>query len=162
MHSDIDLRCNSLQPVLHGALYGTDMPHCPRRRLCIGASCVDVMRPYQSAPFPSDREETRIFCCSVYGFALFCGKGEAVMSEKRISVVSIIVEDREAAAAVNSILHEYADMIVGRMGLPYRERKVSIICVVLDAAPDAVSALSGKLGMVPGVQSKTVTAKNNS
>ncbi len=79
--------------------------------------------------------------------------------ENRISVISIIVEDLSSTSAINSLLHEYGQYIVGRMGLPYREKAVSIICVVLDAPNDITSSLSGKLGMVKGVKTKTVTAK---
>ncbi len=74
-------------------------------------------------------------------------------------VVSIIVRDEEAAAAVNDLLHEYRQYIVGRMGIPYRQRNVSIISVVMDAPGEVASALSGKLGMQPGVTAKTLTAK---
>lgn len=81
--------------------------------------------------------------------------------ENRISVVSIIVEDMEATSVINSLLHEYGQYIVGRMGLPYRDRNVSIICVVLDAPGDVTSSLSGKLGMVKGVKAKTITAKQS-
>jgi len=76
--------------------------------------------------------------------------------ETRIAIISIIVEDLESAAKVNSILHDYADFIVGRMGLPYRERKISIISVVIDAPHDKISALSGKIGRISGVSTKTV------
>lgn len=79
--------------------------------------------------------------------------------ENRVSVISIIVKDEEAAASVNEILHEYRQYVVGRMGIPYRERGVSIISVVMDAPGDALSALSGKLGMLKGVTAKTLTAK---
>lgn len=79
--------------------------------------------------------------------------------ENRVSVISIIVKDEEAAASVNEILHEYRQYVVGRMGIPYRERGVSIISVVMDAPGDALSALSGKLGMLRGVTAKTLTAK---
>ena len=78
--------------------------------------------------------------------------------ENRISVISIIIEDTAQAAAVN-LLHEYGSYIVGRMGIPYRERKVSIICIVMDAPGSVTSALSGKLGMLDGVSTKTVTTK---
>lgn len=81
--------------------------------------------------------------------------------ENRISVISIIIEDTEQAAAVNDLLHEYGSYIVGRMGIPYRERKVSIICIVMDAPGNVTSALSGKLGMLSGVSTKTVTTKAN-
>lgn len=81
--------------------------------------------------------------------------------ENRISVVSIIVEQMDSTSAINTLLHEYGQYIVGRMGLPYREKGVSIICVVLDAPSDVTSSLSGKLGMVKGVKAKTVTAKQS-
>ncbi|HJF94278.1 MAG TPA: iron-only hydrogenase system regulator [Lachnoclostridium phocaeense] len=79
--------------------------------------------------------------------------------ESKVVVVSIIVRDEEAAAAVNDLLHEYRQYIVGRMGIPYRLRNVSIISVVMDAPGEVASALSGKLGMQPGVTAKTLTAK---
>lgn len=79
--------------------------------------------------------------------------------DSRVSVISIIIRDEEAAGAVNELLHEFRQYIVGRMGIPYRQRQVSIISVVLDAPGDAVSSLSGKLGMIAGVSAKTLTAK---
>ena len=79
--------------------------------------------------------------------------------ESKVVVVSIIVRDEEAAAAVNDLLHEYRQYIVGRMGIPYRQRNASIISVVMDAPGEVASALSGKLGMQPGVTAKTLTAK---
>ena len=79
--------------------------------------------------------------------------------DSRVSVISIIIKDEEAAGAVNELLHEFRKYIVGRMGIPYRERGVSIISVVLDAPGDAVSSLPGKLGMIAGVSAKTLTAK---
>lgn len=79
--------------------------------------------------------------------------------ENRISVISIIIEDNTCTARVNELLHEYGDYIIGRMGLPYRQRQLSIICIVMDAPSNAVSTLSGKLGMLSGVSTKTVTAK---
>lgn len=79
--------------------------------------------------------------------------------ENRISVISIIVEDIEMSARVNELLHDFGKYIVGRMGIPYRDRGVSIICVVLDAPGDVTSSLSGKLGMLKGVSTKTVVSK---
>lgn len=79
--------------------------------------------------------------------------------DNRVSVISIIIKDEEAAGAVNDLLHEFRQYIVGRMGIPYRQREVSIISVVLDAPGNAVSSLSGKLGMIAGVSAKTLTAK---
>ncbi len=74
--------------------------------------------------------------------------------DSRVAVVSIIVEDPGAAPRVNELLHQYADCAVGRMGLPYRRRNVSIICLVLDAPGDRINALTGALGRLPGVRAK--------
>ena len=79
--------------------------------------------------------------------------------DSRVSVISIIIKDEEAAVTVNELLHEFRNYIVGRMGIPYRPREVSIISVVLDAPGDVTSSLSGKLGMLKGVSAKTLTAK---
>ena len=76
--------------------------------------------------------------------------------ENRISVVTIIVADKAAVPQVNACLHEYGGHIIGRLGVPYGEKGV---CVIMDAPGTTVSALSGKLGMISGVSSKTVTAK---
>ena len=79
--------------------------------------------------------------------------------ETRIALIGIMVEDAEAAAHINRILHQYSQYIIGRMGLPYREKGLSIISVVVDAPGEAISALSGKLGMIPGVSTKTLYSK---
>ncbi len=79
--------------------------------------------------------------------------------ENRIALAGIIVEDPAAAEDVNRILHEYSAWIVGRMGIPYRNRGISIISVVLDAPQDILSSLSGKLGMLSGVSVKTVCSR---
>ena len=79
--------------------------------------------------------------------------------ETRVAIVSIIVENRDSVAVVNNILHDYADGIIGRMGLPYRQRNMSIISVVMDAPHNDISALSGKLGRVEGVSAKTLYSK---
>ena len=79
--------------------------------------------------------------------------------DTKVSVISIIVKDEESAGRVNELLHEFRQYIVGRMGIPYRDRGVSIISVVLDAPGNITSTLSGKLGMLQGVSAKTLTAK---
>lgn len=79
--------------------------------------------------------------------------------QNRISVVSIIIEDTDIAAMVNKLLHDFGEFIIGRMGIPYKNLGVSIICVVMDAPGDITSSLSGKLGMLKGVSTKTVVAK---
>ena len=81
--------------------------------------------------------------------------------ESRVSVISIMVKDEKAAGEVNQLLHQFRQYVVGRMGIPYRERGISIISVVLDAPQDATSSLSGKLGLLKGVSAKTLTAKTD-
>ncbi len=75
--------------------------------------------------------------------------------ESRVAVMSIIVEDRSAAEQINRLLHEHGQYIIGRMGLPYRERHINIICIAMDAPQDVISGLSGKIGALEGVSVKT-------
>ena len=79
--------------------------------------------------------------------------------ETRVGVVAIIIDNRESVSAVNDILHEYADYIIGRMGLPYKDKQMNIISIVVDAPHDTISALSGKIGRIAGVNAKTVYSK---
>ena len=79
--------------------------------------------------------------------------------ETRIALIGIIVEDIKSTEKLNEILHEYSKYIVGRMGIPYRQKNVSIISVVIDASNDIISSLSGKLGMIQGINVKTVYSK---
>lgn len=79
--------------------------------------------------------------------------------ETRIALIGIIVEDQSSSDRLNAILHEYAPHIIGRMGIPYRQRNIGIISVVVDATNDVISSLSGKLGMLRGVSAKTVYSK---
>jgi putative iron-only hydrogenase system regulator len=74
---------------------------------------------------------------------------------RRVALVSIIVSDTAQTAKLNEYLHEASDYIIGRMGIPYRQRKISIISVALDAPQDLISALSGKIGKLEGVSSRT-------
>lgn len=76
--------------------------------------------------------------------------------ESRVAIIGIIVENMESVEKLNAVLHEYARYIIGRMGLPYREKKVSVISVAMDAPEDAISALAGKIGRLDGVSVKTV------
>ncbi len=75
--------------------------------------------------------------------------------ETRVAIIGIIVEDKGSVGALNELLHEYGDIIIGRMGLPYREKKINIISLAVDAPQDVISALSGKIGSLPGVSAKT-------
>ena len=74
--------------------------------------------------------------------------------QTRIAVISIIVEKQEAVVALNDLLHQYSQYVIGRMGIPYRHRGISIISVAVEAPQDAISALSGKLGRMEGVSAK--------
>ena len=75
--------------------------------------------------------------------------------ETRVAVMSIIVENPDSVEKLNGILHEYGDFIIGRMGIPYRKRKISIISIALDAPQNTLSSLAGKIGSLPGVGVKT-------
>ena len=77
--------------------------------------------------------------------------------ETRIAVIGIIIENPEAVERLNAILHEYSSYILGRMGIPYQKRNLSIISIVIDAPQNVIS--SGKLGMIPDVRTKTVYSK---
>ena len=81
--------------------------------------------------------------------------------ETRVAVLAVIVREGAAVTALNDLLHQYGAYIIGRMGVPYRQRDVNIISVALDAPQDIISALSGKLGRLPVVTAKTVYAPEN-
>lgn len=74
----------------------------------------------------------------------------------RVAVISIIVEDKNSTEQLNSVLHTYGEYIIGRMGIPYRQRGISIISVAVDAPQDVISTLSGKIGNINGISAKTV------
>ena len=73
----------------------------------------------------------------------------------RVAVIGIIVEDPDSVDQLNEILHEFGSYIIGRMGIPYREKGISIISIAIDAPQDVISALAGKVGNLPGVSAKT-------
>ena len=75
--------------------------------------------------------------------------------QTRVAVMSIIVEDPASVEKLNAILHEYGEYIIGRMGIPYRKRKISIISIALDAPQNTISTLAGKIGSLTGVSVKT-------
>ena len=76
--------------------------------------------------------------------------------DNRVALIGIMVENHDSIETMNRILHEYGQYIIGRMGLPYRERGLSIISIVLDAPMNQISSLSGKLGMLDGISTKTI------
>ena len=73
----------------------------------------------------------------------------------RVAVIAIVVENHDSVNAINTLLHEASGYVLGRMGVPYRERGISLISVALDAPQDVISALSGRIGALPGVSTKT-------
>lgn len=80
-------------------------------------------------------------------------------NESRVALLGIVVENAASVEQLNAILHAYGAYIIGRMGIPYRARGISLISVALDAPADVISALAGKLGMLDGVSAKTVYSK---
>lgn len=79
--------------------------------------------------------------------------------DTKIAVVAIIVSDLSAVEKVNGLLHTFGEHIIGRLGIPHHPKKVNVISIVMDAAPEVINSLSGKLGMIEGVSSKVLTAK---
>lgn len=73
----------------------------------------------------------------------------------RVAVMGIIVEDMESVAQLNELLHTYGKYIIGRMGIPYREKGINIVSIAIDAPQDTISALSGRIGNLPGISVKT-------
>ena len=86
---------------------------------------------------------------------IFLTETEADTMATRVAVMGIIVENRDSTEPLNSLLHEYGEYIIGRMGIPYRERGISIISIAIDAPQNLISALSGKIGNLDGVSVKT-------
>lgn len=76
--------------------------------------------------------------------------------DNRVALMAIIVEDKDSVRELNELLHEYGEYIVGRMGIPYHKRNISILSVAVDAPNDIISSLSGKIGKLKGVSIKTV------
>ena len=81
------------------------------------------------------------------------------MSENRIAVISIIAEDRAQSPKINSVLSEFGEYIIGRMGIPYKQKSVYIITVAVDAPAEIINSITGKLGMLTGVSAKTLMSK---
>ncbi len=76
--------------------------------------------------------------------------------ETRVAIIGIIVENYDSVDTLNAVLHDYGNYIIGRMGLPYREKNINIISIAIDAPQDIISALSGKIGKLEGISAKTV------
>ena len=97
------------------------------------------------------------------GMAFLVGKESHSMSEdRRIAAVSVLVENPDSVETMNAILHEYSPFILGRMGIPYRERDISIICLAVDAPMDVINTMTGRLGRLPGISAKAAVSKRGS
>ena len=81
--------------------------------------------------------------------------------EKRIGTITILIRAREAASAVNGLLSEHSNIILCRQGLPFREREVAVISLIVEGSVDSINALTGKMGRVEGVECKAVVTKNS-
>lgn len=79
--------------------------------------------------------------------------------DTRVAMIGIIVEDKSSIEQLNHLLHQYGSYIIGRMGIPYEKKNISIISIAVDAPEDMISALSGKIGRLPGISTKTAYAK---
>lgn len=79
--------------------------------------------------------------------------------DTRVALIGIVVENPDSVMPLNTLLHEYSAYIIGRMGIPYHKREISIISVALDAPQDIINALSGKLGQLDGISTKTVYSR---
>ena len=112
-------------------------------------------QPQQEQP---PRRDVGMVFCERHGAQVF-SVGETMVSKQynRVGVVALTVENRkEHAAAVNSIISDFGELVVGRMGVPYRERGLSVISLLVDGTTDALGVMTGKLGSIPGVRVRSV------
>ena len=82
------------------------------------------------------------------------------MQENRLAVISVIVENREVSPQINALLSEFGEYVIGKMGIPYKEKGVSIISIAVDAPAGIINRLTGKIGMLNGVTAKTLMHKS--
>ncbi|MCM1380620.1 MAG: iron-only hydrogenase system regulator [Muribaculaceae bacterium] len=99
------------------------------------------------------------YACCRYVSRLFVIFGKELSMETRVALIGIVVENLNSVERLNGLLHDYGQYIIGRMGIPYEKKGVSIISVAVDAPQDVISALSGKLGMIEGITAKTIYSK---
>ena len=76
--------------------------------------------------------------------------------ETRVALIGIVVENPDSVEQLNALLHQYRQFVIGRMGVPYKDKDINVISLIVDAPQDVISALSGKLGMLPDVSTKTI------
>ena len=80
--------------------------------------------------------------------------------EKRVGVIGIILENNQIAAQINDLLHLYSSIIIGRMGIPYSQKGIAVISIIVDGTTDEIGALTGRLGKIKGVNVKSAISKN--
>lgn len=80
--------------------------------------------------------------------------------DNRVAVISIIVENTDKINELNELLHQYSEYVIGRMGIPYREKSINIICIAIDAPQDKINSLTGALGKLDGISAKAAYSKN--
>jgi putative iron-only hydrogenase system regulator len=95
------------------------------------------------------------------GFFILRITNMAQNNEIRIAIIAIVIEDKSKSNVVNSILHEYADLFVGRLGIPFKEKKISVITLIAQGTNDTISALTGKLGQVKGITVNSMLTKKS-
>lgn len=82
-------------------------------------------------------------------------------ADNRVALIGVIVENPDSVEDLNMVLHDFREWIIGRMGIPYKVKDISVISVAMDAPADVINALSGKLGRLDGISAKTIYSKNN-
>ena len=117
-------------------------------------------RPYCITAFSARKRRLYLYrTASFRGRSYFLFRG--VFMQTRVAVMGIVVENTDSVERLNTLLHEYGSYIIGRMGIPYRQKQLNIISIAVDAPQDIISALSGKVGKLPGVSSKTAYSAIN-
>ena len=123
-----------------------------KRKVLTPKYCIAVKDQYMSySTFPWGK---CILTLRLSEDAAFFASFGRIFMETRVAVISIIIEKSESVQTMNEILHQYSEYIIGRMGIPYRSKGINIISIAVDAPQDKISALSGKIGKLPGVTAK--------
>lgn len=124
----------------------------------VGMGKTDIYgKPDKKSGFTAD-VIMEFYCVRLFFQADFLYR-KGILMDKRLAVTAIVIDDPSAVQEVNNVLHEYSEIIIGRMGIPYRERGIFMISVALDADPDRISSLTGRLGQIKGVSAKAVISK---
>ena len=112
-----------------------------KKKFCAGEAKARILGSYEALCFRTES---------------FCSYKRRKTMETRLALIGIIVGKRDETTKLNELLHEYGQYIVGRMGIPYKDKDINVISIIIDAPQDTISALSGKLGMLPNVSTKTI------